>query len=121
MITYSVSNNRIVAESNIGFMNSVLRHYYNNTNINPNIIYSIVDNIKKNLCMSGMKFYGEAKCNPEDTFNEKIGKRLAKKRLLVKYNRVLSMVDEELLKVLQNDIDFINRYKAEHKERGKYV
>ena len=50
-----------------------------------------------------------------------MGKEIAKKRLLAKYNRVLSMLDVELLKALQNDIDFVNRYKAEHKERGKHV
>ena len=113
MIIYKVENNTVKATFKNGWRNSVYRFYKPNIKAysSENLLHTVYVKLDY-LNASGMKFYGEAKCSPEDVFNEKTGKRLAKKRLLVKYNRVLSMLDEELLKALQNDIDLINRYKA---------
>lgn len=122
MVIYEVSNNIVIARfESSDWASSYMAHYKKHINVSPAKLNDIISRVIHNLRKSGMKFYGEAKCSPEDAFNEKTGTRLAKKRLLAKYNRVLSMLDEELLKVLQNDIDFINRYKIEHKERGKHV
>ena len=111
MIEYGNVDNIITAGfgSIVNWADRYKAHYKKYTNISSAIILNIVNETIHNLNKSGMKFYGVAKCSPEDTFNEKTGKRLAKKRLLAKYNRVLSMLDEELLKVLQNDIEFISR------------
>ena len=115
MIIYEVSNNIVIARfESSDWASSYMVHYKKHTNIAPAKLNDVVSRIIHSLRKSGMKFYGEAKCSPEDTFNEKTGKRLAKKRLLIKYHRILNMLDVELLKALQNDIDFINR----HKERG---
>lgn len=121
MIIYKVENNTVKATFKNGWRNSVYRFYKHNIKAYPTekLLHAVYVKLDY-LNASGMKFYGEAKCSPEDIFNENTGKILAKKRLLAKYNRVLSMLDEELLKVLQDDIGFINRHKAEHKERGQH-
>ena len=121
MIIYKIKDNTVMATFSKGWRNSIYKHYKLNFKAYSfvNLLHIIFVKLEY-LNDSGMKFYGEAKCHPEDTFDEDVGKELAKKRLLAKYNRVLSMLDVELLKALQNDIDFINKYKEEHKERGQH-
>lgn len=89
MIIYEVSNNVVIARfESSDWASSYMAHYKKHTNIAPAKLNSVISKVIHNLRKSGMKFYGVAKCNPEDTFDENIGKEIAKKRLLAKYNRV---------------------------------
>ena len=111
-----ITNNQYASKY---WYNDLLRYFLKHTpEISRDDIGEVILSVISECTESGMKFYSEVKCHSEDTFDEDVGKELAKKRLLAKYNRVLSMLDVELLKALQNDIDFINKYKEEHKERG---
>lgn len=121
MIIYKIKNNTVIATFDERDWDYSIFKYFDDrlstdTRVISDVVFSIVDKLRK----SGMRFYGEAKCSPEDTFNEKTGKRLAKKRLLAKYNRVLSMVDKELINILNDDVDFMFKYVEVHKERGQH-
>lgn len=63
-----------------------------------------LDELNKDLakaCRISDKFTGVAKCHPEDIFDEEVGKRIAKQRVLDKYsearvnalNRVDNLID----------------------------
>ena len=45
-----------------------------------------------------MKFYGEAKCHPDDEYSQAIGQHIAKHRLLDKYLSVRSRIASRLAK-----------------------
>ena len=47
---------------------------------------------------SGMKFYGEAKCHPDDKFSQAVGQHIDKHRLLDKYLTVRSRIARRLSK-----------------------
>ena len=47
---------------------------------------------------SGMKFYGEAKCHPEDEYSQAVGQYIARNRLLDKYLTVRSRIARRLAK-----------------------
>ena len=47
---------------------------------------------------SGMKFYGMAKCHPDDEYSQAIGEYIAKHRLLDKYLTVRSRIARRLAK-----------------------
>ena len=47
---------------------------------------------------SGMKFYGEAKCHPNDEYSHAVGQHIAKHRLLDKYLTVRSRIARRLAK-----------------------
>ena len=47
---------------------------------------------------SGMKFYGEAKCHPDDEYSQALGEYIAKHRLLDKYLTIRARVARRLSK-----------------------
>ena len=47
---------------------------------------------------SGMKFYGMAKCHPDDEYSQAFGEYIAKHRLLDKYLTVRSRIARRLAK-----------------------
>ena len=47
---------------------------------------------------SGMKFYGEAKCHPDDEYSQAIGQHIAGNRLLDKYLTIRARVARRLAK-----------------------
>ena len=47
---------------------------------------------------SGMKFYGEAKCHPDDEYSQALGQHIAKHRLLDKYLSVRARIARRLSK-----------------------
>ena len=55
----------------------------------------------------GLKPYGEAKCSPDDVFDEEIGKHIARTRLINKYNRVVTGINRILLKLVESDMRFL--------------
>ena len=50
---------------------------------------------------------GEAKCSPDDVFDEEIGKHIARTRLINKYNRVVAGINRILLKLVESDMRFL--------------
>ena len=59
-------------------------------------VTDIVHDIVNECAESGMKFYGEAKCHPDDEYSQAIGQHIAKHRLLDKYLLVRSRVARRL-------------------------
>ena len=59
-------------------------------------VVDIVHDIMYKCAESGMKFYGEAKCHPDDEYSQAIGQHIAKHRLLDKYLSVRSRVARRL-------------------------
>ena len=60
-------------------------------------VADIVHDIVNECAESGMKFYGEAKCHPDDEYST-LGEYIAKHRLLDKYLSVRSRIASRLAK-----------------------
>ena len=58
----------------------------------------IVHDVLSECAESGMKFYGEAKCHPDDEYSQALGQHIAKHRLLDKYLIVRSRIARRLAK-----------------------
>lgn len=54
----------------------------------------IVDSIVGNI----QHFYGKAKLHPDDTWDEEIGKKVARERLIKKFNRAKDLLLDRILK-----------------------
>ena len=61
-------------------------------------VADIVHDIVNECAESGMKFYGMAKCHPDDEYSQAIGEHIASNRLLDKYLKVRSRVARRLAK-----------------------
>ena len=57
-----------------------------------------VHDIVNECAESGMKFYGEAKCHPDDEYSQAIREHIASNRLLDKYLKVLARIARRLAK-----------------------
>ena len=61
-------------------------------------VVDIVHDVMHECAESGMKFYGEAKCHPDDEYSQAIGQHIASNRLLDKYLSVRSRIARRLAK-----------------------
>lgn len=61
-------------------------------------ITDIVHDVMHECVESGMKFYGMAKCHPDDEYSQALGEYIAKHRLLDKYLTVRSRIARRLAK-----------------------
>ena len=61
-------------------------------------ITDTVHDVLSECAESGMKFYGMAKCHPDDEYSQAIGEYIAKHRLLDKYLTVRSRIARRLAK-----------------------
>ena len=61
-------------------------------------VVDIVHGVLSECAESGMKFYGEAKCHPDDEYSCILGEYIAKHRLLDKYLTVRSRIARRLAK-----------------------
>ena len=107
MIKYIVNNNTVIAEFSCNWFDTLVEYYRENTYIDYIILYKIVDNYLLKIENDGFKPYGEAKCSPDDVFDEDIGKHIAKTRLINKYNRVVAGINRELIKLVKSDLSFL--------------
>ena len=81
MVEYRSVDNIVTAGfGGSDWASSYMKHYKKHTNVASANLNDVISSVIHNLRKSGMKFYGEAKCSPEDR------KRLIKKRLLAKYD-----------------------------------
>lgn len=61
-------------------------------------VTDIVHDVINECAESGMKFYGAAKCHPEDEYSQTLGEHIARYRLLDKYLTVRSRIARRLAK-----------------------
>ena len=61
-------------------------------------VTDIVHDVITECTESGMKFYGMAKCHPDDEYSQALGQHIAKHRLLDKYLTVRSRIARRLAK-----------------------
>ena len=73
-------------------------------------IIDTVHEVMYECAESGMRFYGEAKCHPDDEYSYTLGQYIAKHRLLDKYLTVRSRIARRLDKKLAKDVSK-TRYK----------
>ena len=66
-------------------------------------VVDIVHDVMYKCAESGMKFYGEAKCHPEDEYSQALGQHIAGHRLLDKYLTVRSRIARRLSKEVYKD------------------
>ena len=107
MIKYTVDNNTVIAEFSRDWIDTLVEYYFKNTHINYDTLRDIVYDYLLKVENDGLKFYGEAKCSPDDIFEEEIGKQIAKTRLINKYNRVVRRINRILLKLVESDMRFL--------------
>ena len=107
MIKYFVNKNTVIAEFSRDWIDTLVEYYINNTHINCATLNDIVYYYLLKVENDGLKFYGEAKCSPDDIFDDEIGKQIAKTRLINKYNRVVAGINRILLKLVESDMRFL--------------
>ena len=66
-------------------------------------VADIVHDIVNECAESGMKFYGEAKCHPDDEYSQAVGQHIAGNRLLDKYLTVRARIARRLSKEVYKD------------------
>ena len=107
MIKYTVNNNTVIAEFSRDWIDTLAEYYFKNTHINYDTLRDIVYDYLLKVENDGLKFYDEAKCSPDDIFEEEIGKQIAKTRLINKYNKVVTGINRILLKLVESDMRFL--------------
>ena len=107
MIKYTVNNNTVIAEFRRDWVPTLVEYFSNNTHIDYATLNDIVYNYMLKVENDGLKFYGVAKCSPDDVFDEEIGKQIARTRLLNKYNKVVTGINRILLKLVESDMRFL--------------
>ena len=104
MIKYTRVNNSVFAYFDKGYsytywVDDLLRYF---TKHSPDIssckVADIVHGVLSECAESGMKFYGMAKCHPDDEYSCTLGEYIAKHRLLDKYLSVRSRIARRLAK-----------------------
>lgn len=66
--------------------------------ISPYKVADIVHDVLTECAESGMKFYGMAKCHPDDEYSQAVGQHIAGNRLLDKYLTIRARIARRLAK-----------------------
>ena len=104
MIKYTRVNNSVFAYFDKGYsytywVDDLLRYFIKHSpDISSCKVADIVHGVLSECAESGMKFYGEAKCHPDDEYSQALGQHIAKHRLLDKYLSVRSRIARRLAK-----------------------
>ena len=104
---YTVNNNTVIAEFSRDWIDTLVEYYLKNTYIANSVFVDAVYDYMLKVESDGLKPYGEAKCSPDDVFDEEIGKQIAKTRLINKYNKVMAGINRELIKLVKSDLIFL--------------
>lgn len=107
MIKYFVNNNTVIAKFSRDWIGTLVEYYLKNTYIANSVFVDAVYDYMLKVESDGLKPYGEAKCSPDDVFDEEIGKHIARTRLINKYNRVVTGINRILLKLVESDMRFL--------------
>lgn len=128
MITYIKEDNRI--RSYFGHLTDnddafyywyhELSKYFNKhyKSVSAFMITNIVDDVLCECKASGMKFYGEAKCHPEDKFSYNLGCHIAKNRLLDKYLWVRARIAKRIRQAVYIDYYELGRIGKKDRKKG---
>ena len=104
MIKYMRVDNSVFAYFDKGYsytywVDDLLRYFIKHSpDISSCKVADIVHGVLSECAESGMKFYGMAKCHPDDEYSQAIGEYIAKHRLLDKYLTVRSRIARRLAK-----------------------
>ena len=104
MIKYTRVNNSVFAYFDKGYsytywVDDLLRYFIKHSpDISSCKVADIVHGVLSECAESGMKFYGMAKCHPDDEYSQAIGEYIAKHRLLDKYLTVRARIARRLAK-----------------------
>lgn len=104
MIKYTRVNNSVFAYFDKTYaytywVDDLLRYFIKHSpNISSCIVADIVHDVLSECAESGMKFYGMAKCHPDDEYSQAIGQHIAKHRLLDRYLSVRARIARRLIK-----------------------
>ena len=109
MIKYTRVNNSVFAYFDKTYaytywVDDLLRYFIKHSpNISSCIVADIVHDVLSECAESGMKFYGMAKCHPDDEYSQALGEYIAKHRLLDKYLSVRARIARRLSKEVYKD------------------
>ena len=97
-----------------------LSKYFNkhSKNVSAYLIRDIVDAVSFECKASDMKFYGEAKCHPDDVYSDDMGKYIAMNRLLAKYLRVRARVARRIREAVYRDYYRLGRIGKKDRKKG---
>ena len=104
MIKYTRVNNSVFAYFDKGYsytywVDDLLRYFVKHSpDISSCKVADIVHDVMNECAKSGMKFYGMAKCHPDDEYSQAMGQHIASNRLLDKYLSVRSRIARRLAK-----------------------
>lgn len=128
MITYIKEDNSIQAyfghltdnDDAFYYWYHELSKYFNKhyKSVSAFMITNIVDDVLCECKASGMKFYGEAKCHPEDKFSYNLGCHIAKNRLLDKYLWVRARIAKRIRQAVYIDYYELGRIGKKDRKKG---
>ena len=107
IIIYSRKNDTMVARFSATWIDKLKEYYRTHLNIDDDIIDCVVYKYITKAEGDGFRAYAMAKCSPEDTFDEEIGKHIAKTRLMNKYNKVVRRINQILIELIKSDMRFL--------------
>ena len=107
IIIYSRKNDTTIARFSATWIDKLKEYYRTHLNIDDDIIDCVVHKYITKVEGDGFRAYAMAKCSPEDTFDAEIGKQIAKTRLMNKYNKVVTGINKELVKLVKSDLSFL--------------
>ena len=128
MITYIKEDNRVQAY--FGYLtdnDDAFYHWYHELsqyftkhckNVSAYLVSSIVNDVLCECKVSGMKFYGEAKCHPEDKFSHDFGCYIAKNRLLDKYLWVRARIAKRIRQAVYKDFYRLGKIGKKDRKKG---
>lgn len=98
----------------------MLSKYFNKhyTSVSAFMVTNIVNDVLCECKVNGMKFFGEAKCHPDDAYSEGMGKYIAKNRLLDKYLRVRARIAKRIRKAVYKDCHKLEKIGKRDRKRG---
>lgn len=73
------------------------------------MLETMIQEIAIRNLMPKSNFSGKAKCHPDDEFDEKVGKKIASKRLMEKYYKYRDVVLEQTIQTI-NEIPHVYRH-----------
>ena len=86
------------------WLDDLLRYFIKHSpDISSCKVADIVHGVLSECAESGMKFYGMAKCHPDDEYSQALGQHIAKHRLLDKYLSVRARIARRLSKEVYKD------------------
>ena len=124
MIKYTRVNNSVFAYFDKGYsytywVDDLLRYFIKHSpDISSCKVADIVHDVMYKCAESGMKFYGEAKCHPDDEYSQAIGQHIASNRLLDKYLSVRSRIASRLAKEVYRDYYKIGKIAKIDRKKG---